>query len=298
MAEDHLVIMAEDHSMINTEFSQFITLEALMHQCDIIAGQSDGLAIGLFDISSFKSACSEVYHLGPHDFMDPAEIKVRNMLFRVMLGLTLQQKDDYFHFLPHNGEEIPPGKIGVDSFGILGQHRQFSDRIDIMSQAMGSSEFYEAIGDPHMRIREWTQYFSADIIVLTMMYLGVEEPSDEGSNSEENDEEIDVSSMYVPDHSRNWTFVTNLEEVEIATIAAEELRCPFCWNEFGVVDTEETEAETSINDYQHFLDAIPRERLNDPVRTPCGHLFGKGCLFISMTTSPLCPVCREPFHPT
>ncbi|KAF2875100.1 hypothetical protein BDV95DRAFT_603866 [Massariosphaeria phaeospora] len=85
--------------------------------------------------------------------------------------------------------------------------------------------------------------------------------------------------------------VESFEQVDIATIPAEDMRCPICLLDFGNVDEElpaTDGAATEPND----------EVSNNPVRTPCGHLFGKSCLVeIFETVKALCPICRTKLRP-
>jgi hypothetical protein len=99
-------------------------------------------------------------------------------------------------------------------------------------------------------------------------------------------------------------FVDTLEEVDIADIAAEDMTCPHCWLPFGTTTTDEDNPSILVN-----LDDEEREiseRLNasyelpfcenrpnnDPVKTPCGHIFGRQCLVQSLETNMICPMCR------
>ncbi|KAH7065919.1 hypothetical protein BKA63DRAFT_524872 [Paraphoma chrysanthemicola] len=69
-------------------------------------------------------------------------------------------------------------------------------------------------------------------------------------------------------------FVDTLEKVEIASIVKEDSKCPHCWGRWDEEDDE--------------------NRCKDPVKTPCGHLFGRACLVTALTGNRLrCPMCRQ-----
>ena len=99
-------------------------------------------------------------------------------------------------------------------------------------------------------------------------------------------------------------FVETLEEIDVAGIAPEDMKCPLCWLPFG--STTEDEAPTTITPYLDDEEREITERLhasyalpfcenrpdNDPVRTPCGHVFGRQCLIDSLETNMICPMCR------
>ncbi|KAF2126110.1 hypothetical protein P153DRAFT_369464, partial [Dothidotthia symphoricarpi CBS 119687] len=74
-------------------------------------------------------------------------------------------------------------------------------------------------------------------------------------------------------HEQAVGFVNNLQKVTISSIAPEDMKCPFCWNIYGQVDEEGAN--------------------NDPVLTPCGHLYGRDCLVQVLESSRLCPMCRS-----
>lgn len=84
-----------------------------------------------------------------------------------------------------------------------------------------------------------------------------------------------------------------LEQVDIDTIAPEDRRCPHCWSDFGVEEgffDEPEESDNLLNFRQlPFCATTPN---NDPVRTPCGHVFGRSCLAESLRTSTNRPMCR------
>ncbi|KAH8724236.1 hypothetical protein GQ44DRAFT_708851 [Phaeosphaeriaceae sp. PMI808] len=83
-------------------------------------------------------------------------------------------------------------------------------------------------------------------------------------------------------------FVDGLERVDISTIAEEDMRCPHCWLPFA----QDVAYLTAFRELP-FFEGVDD---NDPVRTPCGHIFGKRCLLMSLEkTSRSCPLCRAEF---
>ncbi|KAL5114583.1 hypothetical protein ACEQ8H_007552 [Pleosporales sp. CAS-2024a] len=105
-------------------------------------------------------------------------------------------------------------------------------------------------------------------------------------------------------------FVNGLEHVDIAEIAAEDMRCPHCWLPFGTTDEDdpafewypESDMPQELSARQTEFRELPfctARADNDPVRTPCGHLFGRSCLIESMEkVSTLCPTCRKELRPS
>jgi hypothetical protein len=100
-------------------------------------------------------------------------------------------------------------------------------------------------------------------------------------------------------------FVDGLEQVAIADIPAEDMRCPHCWLPFGITD-EDDPVFAFAPDPDDSPELVARQVAfrglpfcaaradNDPVRTPCGHLFGRTCLIQSLEkVSTLCPTCRQ-----
>ncbi|KAF2819448.1 hypothetical protein CC86DRAFT_388237 [Ophiobolus disseminans] len=104
-------------------------------------------------------------------------------------------------------------------------------------------------------------------------------------------------------------FVDTLEEVNISTIPEEDIRCPHCWLPFGVTEENDpafaaiTDPEVSpeLEERQNILHEMPFDTYqanNDPVRTPCGHIFGKACLLESLEkVNTACPTCRQELRP-
>lgn len=104
-------------------------------------------------------------------------------------------------------------------------------------------------------------------------------------------------------------YVATLEEVDISTIPAADMKCPFCWLPFGTTDeddpafvyTPDPDEVPELSACQTVLRVLPfREARpdNDPVRTPCGHIFGRGCLIESLEkVDTLCPTCRRDLRP-
>ncbi|KAH7379417.1 hypothetical protein DE146DRAFT_317877 [Phaeosphaeria sp. MPI-PUGE-AT-0046c] len=100
-------------------------------------------------------------------------------------------------------------------------------------------------------------------------------------------------------------FVDSLEQVNIAHIPDEDMRCPHCWLPFGTTDEDDpdfvfapdrdespTNAERQVAFHElPFCTARPD---NDPVQTLCGHIFGRGCLIETMErVNTRCPTCRQ-----
>jgi len=64
--------------------------------------------------------------------------------------------------------------------------------------------------------------------------------------------------------------MTRLESVALPSISQDESRCPHCWGDFN------------------------KQGCIEPVKTPCGHIFGRDCLLQSLRLyGPLCPKCRQ-----
>jgi len=98
-------------------------------------------------------------------------------------------------------------------------------------------------------------------------------------------------------------FVETLDEVDITSIEPEDMKCPLCWLPFGSTTDEEgptiatylDHEEREITERLHASYALPfceNRPDNDPVRTPCGHVFGRQCLIDSLETNMICPMCR------
>ena len=78
-------------------------------------------------------------------------------------------------------------------------------------------------------------------------------------------------------------FVNKLEEVDIATIAAEDMKCSYCWDDYGHAEDEMVKLRSG---------EVKAD--NAPVKMPCGpgHLIGKTCLMqLSDSGIRLCPMC-------
>jgi hypothetical protein len=104
-------------------------------------------------------------------------------------------------------------------------------------------------------------------------------------------------------------FVDTLEQVDISTIPEEDLKYSHCWLPFGTTDEDdptfvfapdanespEVAARQVALHEMPFCEARPD---NNPVRTPCGHLFGRGCFIETMEkVDTLCPTCRKELRP-
>lgn len=100
-------------------------------------------------------------------------------------------------------------------------------------------------------------------------------------------------------------FVNSLPAVDVASISAEDMRCPHCWLPFGTTDEDDPSFAPDSGGDQAVVDMLAAFRAlpdceckadNDPIRTPCGHIFGRGCLIESLEkTSTTCPICRHEF---
>jgi hypothetical protein len=104
-------------------------------------------------------------------------------------------------------------------------------------------------------------------------------------------------------------FVDTLEQVDLSMIPEEDLKCPHCWLPFGTTDEDDPtfvfapdadeSPELAVRQValheMPFCEARPD---NNPVRTPCGHLFGRSCLIETMEkVDTLCPTCRKELRP-
>jgi hypothetical protein len=70
-----------------------------------------------------------------------------------------------------------------------------------------------------------------------------------------------------------FSFAATLGIVEISEISRDDMRCSLCWNDFDEV-------------------TLGIEHI--PVKTPCGHLFGKKCLVDALhCDNTRCPMCRR-----
>ncbi|KAF1917221.1 hypothetical protein BDU57DRAFT_158201 [Ampelomyces quisqualis] len=100
-------------------------------------------------------------------------------------------------------------------------------------------------------------------------------------------------------------FVNSLQRVNISDIPAEDMRCAHCWLAFGTTG-EDDPGFMFTPDFDDPPELAARQVAfrelpfcagrpdNDPVQTPCGHLFGRGCLIeIIEKMGTLCPTCRQ-----
>ncbi|KAF2125987.1 hypothetical protein P153DRAFT_388741 [Dothidotthia symphoricarpi CBS 119687] len=99
-------------------------------------------------------------------------------------------------------------------------------------------------------------------------------------------------------------FVNALEQVDISTIAADDMKCPHCWLPFGTTDDDDPsytyspdpQEDPAVSAHMLAFRDLPHCEManNDPVKTPCGHLFGKSCLIeILERMDSICPMCRQ-----
>ena len=70
-------------------------------------------------------------------------------------------------------------------------------------------------------------------------------------------------------------FIDSLPKVEISSLDEEDRTCSICYDEYGVARPEAEE---------------PAE---DPVKMPCGHVFGKLCITTWLEEHCTCPACRH-----
>jgi hypothetical protein len=98
-------------------------------------------------------------------------------------------------------------------------------------------------------------------------------------------------------------FVKTLDAVDITSILPEDMKCPLCWLPFGsTTDGKGLTIVAYLNDEEreitkrlHASWELPfceNRPDNDPVRTPCGHVFGRQCLIDSLETNMTCPMCK------
>jgi hypothetical protein len=89
------------------------------------------------------------------------------------------------------------------------------------------------------------------------------------------------------------TYVDKLPHVDISTIDPSNRRCPFCYDDFGAANEDlELEDTSELAAFQEL--PFPLHLLsNEPVRTPCGHLFGRTCLMELLSSTSLCPLYRQ-----
>lgn len=103
--------------------------------------------------------------------------------------------------------------------------------------------------------------------------------------------------------------VDTLDRVDIPDIPAEDMRCPYCWLPFGTTDEDEPsfvftpdpddppEIAARHIAFRELPFCADRAN-NDPMRTPCGYLFGRGCLIETLEkVDTLCPTCRKELRP-
>ena len=97
-------------------------------------------------------------------------------------------------------------------------------------------------------------------------------------------------------------FVNSLERVDVVDVAPEDMKCPFCWGNLGVVDSPDSEDEvvselvTKLGkcSEREWHQRTKAEKSHDAVKLPCGHLFGHMCLVtIVKSGERLCPKCRK-----
>jgi hypothetical protein len=104
-------------------------------------------------------------------------------------------------------------------------------------------------------------------------------------------------------------FVDTLEQVDTSTIPAEDMKCPHCWLPFGTTDEDNPTFQFAPDADEppklaarqvtfHEMPFCAARPDNNPVRTHCGHLFGRSCLIETMEkVNTLCPTCRKELRP-
>ncbi|KAF2657280.1 hypothetical protein K491DRAFT_714675 [Lophiostoma macrostomum CBS 122681] len=91
------------------------------------------------------------------------------------------------------------------------------------------------------------------------------------------------------------TYLNELEAVDPAAITPDDQNCPLCYEKYGEGDWdfEDMKGSDSLATLRE-LPFAERTPNHDPVRTVCGHMFGRHCLIQSMThTGRSCPLCRS-----
>jgi len=105
---------------------------------------------------------------------------------------------------------------------------------------------------------------------------------DHQSNDDEDWGEWPLSDLRSGSPLDPQVFVGKLEEVDIATIAPENMKCSYCWDEYGHADDEMIELRSG---------EVKAD--NAPAKMPCGpgHLIGKTCLMQLIDSGiRLCPM--------
>jgi hypothetical protein len=87
------------------------------------------------------------------------------------------------------------------------------------------------------------------------------------------------------------------------------MKCPHCWLPFGTTDEDDPTFQFAPDADEppelaarqvtfHEMPFCAARPDNNPVRTPCGHLFGRSCLIETMEkVDTLCPTCRKELRP-
>ncbi|KAF2686369.1 hypothetical protein K458DRAFT_486340 [Lentithecium fluviatile CBS 122367] len=102
-------------------------------------------------------------------------------------------------------------------------------------------------------------------------------------------------------------YVNTLEEVDVSSIPTDSRKCPHCWLPFGTIDSDDpgyvSDAPES-DDQAAALAIFPElpfdesKMNNNPVKTPCGHIFGHTCLIDCLVkVGTRCPMCRKELDP-
>lgn len=98
-------------------------------------------------------------------------------------------------------------------------------------------------------------------------------------------------------------FIESLEDVPVAQIPSDSMRCPICWLDFATT-AEDEPGYTWSPPYNATAEEVRRLNMllnmpffvhmnNDAVKTRCGHLFGKDCLEDVVSGGETsCPMCR------
>lgn len=80
-------------------------------------------------------------------------------------------------------------------------------------------------------------------------------------------------------HTRRFVVATLFTRVAVESLATEDKLCGICHENFGEEEEEEEESESK----------------HDPVRLPCGHIFGEECIVYWLVSENTCPYCRRDY---
>lgn len=119
--------------------------------------------------------------------------------------------------------------------------------------------------------------------------------SADGFATDDVDEEREGESIGIQlSPSQFEDFLKTSARVEMGALESDEVECSICKLEYGTYRGEET------NNTEPALDqGLPGEGISEqPVKLPCGHLFGEWCIKIWLLEQlASCPICRIQFKP-